>query len=172
MALTSLHQFSQDLFTRLGTCYYQCEYVRNEPTLWKQVKTYADAVSRARDFRNYVAMTNYANSRSSQNIPQDGPYAVVAGALTANSLYSCEFYVASPNQAPTSAQAVNHEIILITGADSTVCYFDPNSGFYQSDATGLPAGTNNRAALEQYLASQYTGNTLYNFRYYRRRALA
>ncbi len=153
MAQFLIHQINQGIFTNRGRCYWLCQYIQTQNTLWQPVATYAAALHNANIFNNYVAMFNWANQ---QNLvgQQLGGYGPIAGAFNNNRLYRCEFWFG-----PTfPAGPPNHEIILVTNAAGEVCYFEPNFGFYRANNVGLGGVLNNRQVLEHYIAQHYAAH--------------
>jgi hypothetical protein len=170
MPVTKIHAFSQATMLSpydRGTCYTQCVYVKDQDdALWKGIKTYDEAVSRAREFRQYVKISNFSRARRI-NSPEQLRYTALNNALTPLRVYSVELHIGQVGQA---VGAANHEVCLVTNADgSAVCFFDPNLGFYIATTGGVG---NNRTAFENALVGLYGANrALGSFGYQEHRRL-
>lgn len=145
---------------RGGVCYYMCNFIESGKGPWDNPGSFVNAVTKAQDFGLGTAMMNYAKSQNLRGAPQAG-YAAVAGALTANRIYRGELWVGAANAVPGAA---NHEIVIVTGNNDDIIYFEPNFGFYQP----TQAGNNNRQALEYHINQQYqaSGRQAASFAYY------
>lgn len=155
MSLVKLKEIVQDTWlrngggpSRNGICYFMCNFIESNLGPWSKPTTFAAAEAAGQNFAQGTAMMNYAKAQNLSKT-QNAGYAAVAGALAANRIYRVELWV-GPMAAAVGAP--NHEIIIITGADTTsIVYFDPNFGFFKPTL----AANNNRQALEYYLNDQY-----------------
>ena len=165
MPLTPLKQIQQDTWlhcgggpARNGVCYYMCNFIDSDKGPWNNPGSFANAVTAAQNFASGTAMMNYAKAQNLRKAPQE-QYQIVPDALVTNRIYRAGLWVgANP---PVSGDG-NHEIIIVTGNNDDIIYFEPNFGFYQASNPG----SNNRQALEYFINQQYTGTPVANFRYY------
>lgn len=157
---------------RFGVCYYMCNYIENEKDVWGNPGTYANACIKAVGFGCGTTMLNYAKAQNLRDPHGDRqlvtPYVAVTGALAPNRIYRCGLWIGTTAVSPLSGQ--NHEIIIVTGANNDIVYFEPNFGFFIPSDVGY----NNRQALEFYIAQQYSTLGYYcgNFVYYNVRSNA
>jgi hypothetical protein len=159
MPLTPLKQISQTLWLntgkgpeREGLCYYMCNFIESDNGPWNRPGSFANAVTAAQNFAQGTAMMNYAKAQNTRHMPQRNGYIPVDhSALANNRLYRVELYIGPAQELPGLP---NHEILVVTGNDKDVIYFDPNFGFFQASDDNL----NNRQALEGWIKHYYAGS--------------
>lgn len=173
MSILSLKNISQGTWintgggpeARIGLCYYMCNFIESNQGIWNAPATFQNALKTAQNFAQGTAMINYAKAQLTRNAPQIATYASTTSALLNNRLYRCCFWF-GPTTSPIGIP--NHEILILTGNNDDVIYFEPNFGFFQPSNIGM----NNRQALEYYISQQY-GGTMHvgNFEYLNIRGL-
>lgn len=172
MPLTSLKQIAQETWLHSGggpsaggVCFYMCNFIESTQGIWNNPGTFANAVNAAKDFAKGTAMMNYAKAQSLRRAPQSNYIAVGTTPLASNRIYRAELYVGA---ATSAVGAPNHEIMIVTGSNNDVIYFEPNFGFFQASNTGM----NNTQAIEHFIAQQYGPNyRVGSFRYMSVRAI-
>lgn len=154
MAITQLHQLNQALFDSRGVCYWACEYLSTRDAgawyNWNS-KDYAALRTAATQFRQYTPCFNWARNK------RDNPQVTIANYnANANPLPNRRFFRVAMyfGASPMPSSGQNHEIMCVTGTGTSVLLFDPNSGFFEIDATGTTANTN-KEALEHYVKQDY-----------------
>jgi hypothetical protein len=168
MALVSLKKIEQDTWLRTGggpsrggVCYYMCSFLESDLGTWNKPGTFAAAVTSAQNFGAGTAMMNYAKAKNLKPAQTAGYAQLGAGvALDANRIYRLELWVGATTAAVGEP---NHEIIIVTGNNNDVVYFEPNFGFFQAS----DAGKNNAQAIEFFINQQYGPNNMKagNFKY-------
>jgi hypothetical protein len=158
MALVSLKKIEQDTWlktgggpSRGGVCYYMCSFLESDLGTWNKPGTFVAAVSSAQNFAAGTAMMNYAKAQSLKKAPQTLLTAYLeraATGLTANRIYRAALWVGAIGGVVGEP---NHEIIIVTGSNNDVVYFEPNFGFFQAS----DAGKNNAQAIEFFINQQY-----------------
>lgn len=165
MPLTKLKAISQDTWlhsgggpSRDGVCYYMCNFIESDKGPWNNPGSFANAVTAAQNFAQGTAMMNYAKAQNLRSAPQQF-YNPVAGTLDNNRIYRAELTLNKQGKF-----FGHHEIVIVTGNNNDIIYFEPNFGFFQASDSGL----NNRQALESYIAQQYkdSGLQVSGFGYY------
>jgi hypothetical protein len=144
-----------------------CSFIEGDKGPWDNPGSFTNAVTYALNFGQGTAMMNYAKAQNLRSAPQIAGYVAVAGALAANRIYRAELWAGAVGVAPGAA---NHEILIVTGNNDDIVYFEPNFGFYQPTL----AASNNRQALEYHINQQYNpfGMQAANFAYYNVRSNA
>lgn len=170
MALVSLKKIEQATWLRTGggpsrggVCYYMCSFLESDLGTWNKPGTFVAAVSSAQNFGAGTAMMNYAKALSLKKAPQTALTAypeTSATGLAANRIYRAALCVGAIGDAIGEP---NHEIIIVTGNNNDVVYFEPNFGFFQAS----DAGKNNAQAIEFFINQQYGASNMKagNFKY-------
>lgn len=131
-----------------GLCYSMCNFIESDKGIWSKPGSFANAVTAAQNFAQGTVMMNYAKAQTLRK----SPYAIypggMGGALTTNRIYRAQLWV-GPIATPPGA--INHEILIVTGNNNDIAYFDPNTGFFQASNAGM----NNAQAIEFFINQQY-----------------
>jgi hypothetical protein len=168
MGLVSLKKITQDTWlkngggpSRDGVCYYMCNFLESDLGIWNKPGTFVAAVSSAQNFAAGTTMMNYAKAKNLKPAQTAGYTQIVAGvALAANRIYRAELWVGAIGDAIGEP---NHEIIIVTGNNNDIVYFEPNFGFFQAS----DAGKSNAQAIEFFINQQYGAYNMKagNFKY-------
>lgn len=154
MPAEPLKQIKQDTWlhsgggpARGGVCYYMCNFIESNGGPWNSPGSFDGAVEAAQNFGTGVAMMNYAKAQNLRKAPQR-QYSRVDGALATNRIYRAGLWVGDLG---TAVGEPNHEIIIVTGNNNEIVYFEPNFGFFKASHDNC----NNREALEYCINQQY-----------------
>jgi hypothetical protein len=159
MPLVKLKAISQDTWLRSGggpsrdgVCYYMCNFIESDLGIWNKPMTFDKAIASAQNFADGSTMMSYAKAQNLRKAPQTGGYTDLGNAaLEPNQIYRAWLQVVVDKNNPPADNSPNHEIIIVTGANNSVAYFEPNFGFFQASNAGM----NNTQALEFFINQQY-----------------
>jgi hypothetical protein len=159
MPLVKLKAISQDTWlhsgggpSRAGVCYYMCNFIESDSGIWNKPMTFGNAVTSAQSFAAGTTMMSYAKAQNLRKAPQTEGYSAIGNtALSPNQIYRAWLQVVKDKNNPPIDNSPNHEIIIVTGTNNEVTYFEPNFGFFQASNAGM----NNTQALEFFINQQY-----------------